>query len=79
MRKSTDYKSFFFKGGIRLKCVTVDINRLLHYIEVRVATEINDLIWAGMTYVAKAEDKVEERKERKVKAMVEEKESRVEG
>ena len=53
-REFADYKDFKKVDYRRLKNITGNVNRLLRYIEVRDITEINYLIRAGTTYVAKA-------------------------
>ena len=53
-REFTDYKDFKKVDSRRLKNITGNVNRLLRYIEVRDIMEINYLIRAGTTYVAKA-------------------------
>ena len=65
-REFADYKDFKKVDSRRLKNITGNINRLLRYMEVQDTTEINDLIRAGTTYVAKAlglKSKKEERTE----------------
>ena len=63
-REFADYKDFKKVDSRRLKNITGNVNRLLRYIEVRDITEINDLIRAGATYVAKALGLKSKKKER---------------